>query len=97
MLKVSVPIGTGNRGIKDGSLPKLIESVMERLHPESGYFFAENGKRTMLMVFDLKDVNQIPSVVEPLFLGLDAEVNLTPVMNADDLREGLQASSKLRT
>ena len=89
LLKVSLAVQPANRGIKDGSLPKTLQSVMAELKPEASYFYAENGKRTALFVFDMKDSSQIPSVVETFFMGFDAEVALTPVMNADDLKTGL--------
>jgi hypothetical protein len=40
--------------------------------------------------------NPIPliEVVEPLFMNLDAEVEITPVMSADDLRKGLAKASQ---
>jgi len=96
MLKISMAVEAGNRAIKDGSLPKLMNSAMERLHPEAAYFYAEGGKRTAQMVFDMKDPSQIPSIVEPFFMGLDAEVSITPVMNAADLKAGLEAAAKIR-
>jgi hypothetical protein len=97
MLKITIPVEPGNRAIKDGSLPKLMNSVMEKLHPEAAYFYPEGGKRTTLMVFDMKDASQIPSVVEPFFMGLDADISLTPVMNAADLKAGLEAAAKSRS
>lgn len=42
-----------------------------------------------MIFFDLADPSQIIEVVEPLFLNLNATVELIPVMNADDLRKGL--------
>jgi hypothetical protein len=96
MIKITMPVETGNRGIKDGSLPKLMNSMMEKLHPEAAYFYPEGGKRTALMVFDMKDASQIPTLVEPFFMGLDAEISLTPVMNAADLKTGLEAVAKSR-
>ena len=36
------------------------------------------------------------TVAEPFFLGLDAEISLTPVMNLDDLRAGLEKVMKAR-
>ena len=96
MLKLSIPVEAGNRTVKDGSLQRLVGSVMEQLHSEAAYFFTENGRRTALMVFDMKDATQIPSIVEPFFIGLDAEVTPTPVMNADDLKAGLEAAAKKR-
>src|SRR5213592_3076943 len=53
MLKVTLPVEAANKAIKDGSLPRIMESTMNELRPESAYFYAENGKRTALMVFDL--------------------------------------------
>ena len=43
------------------------------------------------MVFDLKDPSDMPLVVEPLFSEMNAEVELSPVMNAEDLQKGLTA------
>jgi hypothetical protein len=45
-----------------------------------------------MMSFDMRDSADIPPIVEPLFMGIDAEVELLPVMNVDDLRKGLKAA-----
>jgi hypothetical protein len=92
MLKILIPTEAGNRTIKDGTLPKILEGAMSRLKPEAAYFVAESGLRTALIFFDMRDSADIPSIVEPLFMGIDAEVELLPVMNADDLRTGLKAA-----
>jgi hypothetical protein len=91
MMRLSMPVDTGNRGVKDGSLERTIGGLLERLRPEASYFFPENGRRTCLVVFDLKNPADIPSVVEPLFVELNAAVDLIPVMNADDLKKGLSS------
>jgi hypothetical protein len=44
--------------------------------------------------FDLAEPSQIIEVVEPLFMKLHAEVEITPVMSADDLRKGLAKASQ---
>ena len=90
LLRVQLPVERGNAAIKDGSLQRTIESVLNTLKPEAAYFFPENGKRAALLVFDLPDPSQIPVVAEPFFQQLNASVALTPVMNADDLQAGLQ-------
>jgi hypothetical protein len=46
------------------------------------------------MVFDMKDASSIPVVAEPFFMGLNADVQFTPVMNADDLKAGLEKAMK---
>ena len=92
MITVSFPVESANRGIKDGSLPRIIGAAMERLRPEAAYFFAAEGKRTALFVADMKESSQIPSIAEPFFMGLDATLDFRPVMNADELKSGLEAA-----
>ena len=94
MLKISIPAKSGNQAIQDGSLPRIIQSTLESLKPEAAYFFPEDGKRTSILIFDLKDPTQIPVVAEPFFMGLEAEVKLIPVMNAQDLQAGLSQLSR---
>ena len=94
LMKISLPVEPANKAIKDASLGKTIESLISELHAESAYFYAENGKRTAQLVFDLKDASQIPEVVEPLFVGLNATVELHPVMNAAELKTGLERAKK---
>ena len=93
-LKIQMPVEGGNAAIKSGQLPKIMESAMATLKPEAAYFFAEGGQRTAELFLDLKDVSQIPSIVEPFFHGMNASVDFTPVMNADELRAGLQQAAK---
>ena len=94
MLKVRIPVEAGNARFKDGSLGKSIQETMDVLKPESAYFFAEDGQRTALYIFDMADTSQIPVIAEPLFQGLNADLSLVPVMNADDVRKGIEEASK---
>ena len=94
MLKVTIPVDAGNNAIKDGTLPRIMQSTTERLKPEAAYFFAEDGKRTALFVFNMQDVSQIPSIVEPVFMGMNASLTMVPVMNADELQKGLAEAAK---
>ena len=90
MLRWPVNVARGNETIKDGSLARTIESLMEELKPEAAYFWPEDGERAGMMVFDMADPTQIPQIAEPLFLNLEAAVEFVPVMNADDLRTALE-------
>lgn len=96
LLKCTFPVGPGNKGIRDGSLAKAFRRMAEELKPEATYFLSEHGERTAYFFFDLSSPSQIPSVAEPLFMDFDAKVEFIPVMNATDLREGLEkATSRL--
>jgi len=88
MLRVSVPVEQGNRAIKDGSLAQTFQSAMQELKAEAAYFLPIDGKRTALIFFDLKDSSDLPRIVEPLFGNLNAAIEMTPTMNADDLEAG---------
>ncbi len=90
MLRWTVPVEKGNDTIKDGSLMQSIESVLQDLDPEAAYFFAEDGKRSGMIVFDMTDPSQIPQIAEPLFMSVNAAVEFLPVMNADDLKTALK-------
>jgi hypothetical protein len=96
MLKVTMPVEAGNTAVKDGSLPRAIKALMDQVKPEAAYFYPSDGKRTALFVFDMKDPADIPTIVEPLFMGMNAAVTLTPVMNAEDLQKGLGAIATKR-
>lgn len=89
MLKWSVPVERGNEVISDGTLSRTIEAMLEELKPEAAYFFAENGERAGLLVFDMDDPSRIAEIAEPLFLNTDSAVEFVPVMNADDLKRAL--------
>ncbi len=91
LMKVQLPTESGNRALKDGSLPNIIRKTLETISAEAAYFTTIEGHRTMLAVFDLKAVTDIPRIAEPLFMGLDAKVEFMPCMNADDLRTGLSS------
>ncbi|CAN5563603.1 hypothetical protein BH24ACT26_BH24ACT26_00600 [soil metagenome] len=90
LLKVHLPVEKGNEANVDGTLPKAIQSFVEKHSPEAMYFFPEGGTRTAIAVFDLQSPSQIPVVAEPFFRQFNAQVEFFPVMNIEDLQEGLQ-------
>ena len=94
MLKVIIPVEAGNKANKDGSLARALQGTAERLKPEAAYFLTDDGKRTALFFFNMQDTSQIPGIAEPLFMGLNASVTISPVMNADDLQKGLAEAVK---
>ena len=87
LLKVSIPVETGNAAIADGSLPRTIETIISEVKPEAAYFAEDNGKRTGFIFLDLKDPSQIPAIAEPWFLAFNAQVEFHPAMNLDDLKK----------
>lgn len=89
MVRVRIPAAAGNKAIKDGSLPKIMQSFADKHKPEAMYFTTFDGDRTMYAVFDMAATSQMVAVAEPFFMGLDAQVAYAPVMNPQDLQTGL--------
>jgi Domain of unknown function (DUF3303) len=89
MARISMPPETGNQAIRDGRLPTVMQQAAERWRPEGMYFTTFDGRRTAFMVFDMADASDIPPFAEPFFSELNADVQIAPVMDGDDLRKGL--------
>ena len=94
LLKMQMEVEAGNRAIKDGSFGEMLEGVMGQIKPEAAYFTAIDGKRTALIFFDLQEPAQIPAVAEPFFMGVNAAIELLPVMTAEDVQKGLEEAAK---
>ena len=89
LLKAQMDTRRANEANREGTLQETLGQMLNELQPEAAYFYPEDGKRTVLLVFDMQDPSQIPPTVEPLFQGAEASVSLTPVMTREDLQSGL--------
>jgi|SRR5579863_2366457 len=86
LLRVSIPVESGNAAVKAGTLGSTIERILADLKPEAAYFIADDdGNRSGSIVFDMQDQSQIPSIAEPWFLAFNAKVSFRPVMTPQDL------------
>ena len=62
MLKVNIPVESGNAAAKAGKLGSTIQSILADLKPEAVYFTAENGQRCGYIFLDMQDASQIPAI-----------------------------------
>ncbi|HZA54740.1 MAG TPA: hypothetical protein VE616_10855 [Candidatus Udaeobacter sp.] len=85
MLKVNIPVESGNAAAKAGKLGAIIQSILAELKPEAAYFTDNNGQRSGLIFLEMKDASEIPAIAEPWFLAFNASIELHPVMVPDDL------------
>lgn len=86
LLRVSIPVESGNAAARAGTLGSTIEKILADLKPEAVYFMGDdNGNRSGFIVFDMQDQSQIPAIAEPWFLAFNAKVSFRPVMTLQDL------------
>lgn len=91
MLTFAIPAERGNEAFQDGSLGKAIEKLITDAKAEAAYFTAVDGQRGGMIFYEASDSSHIPILAEPLFAALDAEIEIIPVMNAEELKRGLSA------
>ncbi|MGH7046548.1 MAG: DUF3303 family protein [Stellaceae bacterium] len=84
LVKVSIPVEAGNAAAKEGFA--VIRAILDQQKPEAAYFIAEGGRRTGILIVDLEDAADLPRVAEPWFLALNAGIEVTPAMIAEDLQ-----------
>src|SRR6202162_6337275 len=87
MMKVTIPIESGNAAVRAGSLGTTIQKILADLKPEAAYFLEDSGQRTGIIFFDMKESSQLPAIAEPWFLAFNASLTVRPAMNAEDLAD----------
>ena len=95
LIEAHFPVKPFNAAVKDGTAGKKIGRILEELKPEAVYFTELDGRRTCVMIANLKDASDIPAFAEPWFLLFEADVKFRPVMTPEDLgKAGLDALGK---
>ena len=92
IVRAKIPTEAGNKMVQDQNLLNHIEDYIKKTKAEAAYFFEADGDRVMAFIVDMQSADQIPSLVEPLFQGMNAKVELHPVMFFDDLKQALSKS-----
>ena len=87
LMKINIPVEAGNKSVREGTLGKTIQQILQTQRPEAAYFVAENGQRCGFLVVNLDSASKIPALAEPWFLALNAAVELHPLMTPEDLQK----------
>jgi hypothetical protein len=91
LVRAIIPTTAGNKMVKDPNFLKTIEDYTKKFNCEAAYFTEVNGNRTMVFVLDLQSPEMIPAIAEPLFQGYEANVEIHPAMNLDDLKKAISS------
>jgi hypothetical protein len=59
LLKVNIPVESGNAAAKGGKLGATIQSILADLKREAVYFTDNNGQRAGFIFLEMKDASEI--------------------------------------
>jgi hypothetical protein len=91
MIKFSFAVDSGNEAIRTGKMGKVFHQIVEELKPEAAYFCPQGGERAGFFVVEMRDSSEIVEIAERFFFGLNAKIEMTPVMTVADIEKGLAA------
>ena len=95
LMRVSCPHEPFNTLVRKGTAGEIIGKILAAIKPEAVYFTELDGHRTAVLIVNLENASQIPSLAEPWFLNFQAGLPIHPVMSPDDLqRAGLAEFGK---
>ena len=89
LILAKIPTEDGNKMVQDPNLLRKLEKYINKVKAEATYFFEADGNRVASFIVDIENTEQIPVLVEPLFNGMGAHVELHPVMSFEDLKKGI--------
>lgn len=89
LIRAKIPTEAGNQMVQDPNLLKKLEEYINKVRAEATYFYEADGNRVTDFIVNIDSADQIPVVVEPLFSGMGAHVEIHPVMSLDNLKKGI--------
>jgi hypothetical protein len=89
LIRTRIPTEAGNKMVEDPNFMKNLEEYMKKVKPEAAYFMPIDGHRSAAFIVNMESNDKVPTIVEPLFQWMGANVDVIPVMNFDELKKGL--------
>ncbi len=95
LMHVHLPLEPFNTAVRDGTVGKKIQKILEAIKPEAVYFSEQDGRRGGTLIVNVKEPSDVPKLAEPWFLTFDAEVQFRIAMTPEELaRANLGALGK---
>ncbi len=88
LVRASCPPEPFNTLVRKGTAGEIMGKILAVIKPEATYFTEIEGQRTALLIVNLENASEIPSIAEPFFLNFNAECRIHPVMSPEDLQKG---------
>lgn len=85
LVNVIYPIEPFNTMVRNGTAGTTLRRIIDDIKPESIYFTEQDGNRGAVMIVNIPDASDIPSIAEPWFLNFEAICEFRIAMTPDDL------------
>jgi hypothetical protein len=87
LMTVKLPNTEFNSLVKNGSVGKVMNRILEDCAAEAVYFTEEGGERGAILVVNVDKSSDIPRLAEPWFLNFNATVHFQIAMTPEDLKK----------
>jgi hypothetical protein len=74
IIRAKIPTEAGNKIVQDQNFLRSVEEYIDKIKAEAAHFFEADGNRVAAFIVDMQSADQIPIFAEPLFIGMDANV-----------------------
>lgn len=89
MVTFRFPTESGNEVLRSGRINTIFPQLMADLKPEAAYLYPTEGQRGGHFIVDMQDAKDVFRISERIWLGLGANVEVTPVMRPEDIQAAL--------
>lgn len=86
-MNIKLPHQPFNAAVKDGTVGKKLNQILEAIKPEAVYFTEQDGHRGAVIIVNMKDASMIPALAEPWFVIFQADVEFRIAMTPADLKK----------
>ena len=87
MMDVNFPLEPFNTLVRNRTIGKKIEQILDDIKPEAVYFSERDGQRGVVLIVEVAGPSTVPSLAEPFFLTFNAGVKFHIVMGPEDLAQ----------
>lgn len=85
LLKFEIDNEKGNQEIRNPEFGAKVQKLLGEIGAKAAYFTALNGCRGGYALIEMNDASEIPQKCEPLFLWLNAKLEIIPIMLPEEL------------
>jgi hypothetical protein len=95
MVTFSFPTPSGNPVVRSGKIAEIFGGLVADLKPEAVYLYPVRGERGGHFIVNMTDSSEVATIAERFWHGLSATVEMTPVMDGQDLQKGLAGLNEI--